>query len=114
MANKVWFHAGAPCNGCTGIGEMWQQLEAAGIPFGVYSVDGGGLVAVDGLKYRMAKTLIYRPSKYDYAPYHVEATTESAAAYWSEIAAALRGPDVAYVLVTTPDPLSVREVRFFA
>ncbi len=89
MANKVWFHAGAPCNGCTGIGEMWQQLEAAGIPFGVYSVDGGGLVAVDGLKYGMAKTLIYRPSKYDYVPYHVEATTESAAAYWSEIAAAL-------------------------
>src|SRR5262249_41189732 len=31
-----------------------------------------------------------------------------------EVAAALRGPDVAYVLVTPPDPLSVREVRFFA
>jgi anion-transporting ArsA/GET3 family ATPase len=32
----------------------------------------------------------------------------------NEVASALRGPDVAYVLVTTPDPLSVREVLFFA
>ncbi|NUP05002.1 MAG: ArsA family ATPase [Polyangiaceae bacterium] len=30
------------------------------------------------------------------------------------VAAALRGPDVAYVLVTTPDPLAIREVIFFA
>ncbi len=31
-----------------------------------------------------------------------------------EVASALRGPDVAYVLVTSPDPLSVREVLAFA
>ena len=31
-----------------------------------------------------------------------------------EVASALRGSDVAYVLVTTPDPLCVREVLFFA
>jgi anion-transporting ArsA/GET3 family ATPase len=32
----------------------------------------------------------------------------------TQVASALRGPDVAYVLVTTPDPLSVREVVYFA
>jgi anion-transporting ArsA/GET3 family ATPase len=31
-----------------------------------------------------------------------------------EVASALRGSDVAYVLVTSPDPLSIKEVRAFA
>ncbi len=31
-----------------------------------------------------------------------------------EVASALRGDDVGYVLVTTPDPMSIREVLFFA
>jgi anion-transporting ArsA/GET3 family ATPase len=31
-----------------------------------------------------------------------------------EVASALRGPDVGYVLVTTPDPMAIREVLFFA
>ena len=29
-------------NGCPGIGDMWRQLDAAGVPFGVYSVEGAG------------------------------------------------------------------------
>jgi anion-transporting ArsA/GET3 family ATPase len=31
-----------------------------------------------------------------------------------EVRQALRGPDVAYVLVTSPDPLSIREIQYFA
>jgi len=31
-----------------------------------------------------------------------------------EVRKALRGAEVAYVLVTSPDPLSIREIRFFA
>jgi anion-transporting ArsA/GET3 family ATPase len=31
-----------------------------------------------------------------------------------EVRQALRGPDVGYVLVTSPDPLSIREIQYFA
>jgi anion-transporting ArsA/GET3 family ATPase len=31
-----------------------------------------------------------------------------------QVSKALRGPDVGYILVTTPDPLAIREVAFFA
>jgi len=31
-----------------------------------------------------------------------------------EVRKALRGPEVAYVLVTSPDPLSIREIQYFA
>ncbi len=87
--NPIWFHAGAPCNGCTGLGEMWAALEAAGVPFGVYSVNGGGLVAVDAARYSMAQTLIYRDVTYDYVPYHAIPTAASAAGYWAQMREAL-------------------------
>jgi anion-transporting ArsA/GET3 family ATPase len=32
----------------------------------------------------------------------------------AEVSRALRGPDVAYVLVTSPDPMSIREISYFA
>lgn len=45
MKPRIFFHTGAPCNGCPGIGDHWRTLDAAGIPFGVYSVEGAGLIA---------------------------------------------------------------------
>jgi GH25 family lysozyme M1 (1,4-beta-N-acetylmuramidase) len=81
------FHAGAPCNGCNGIGGMWDALEAAGVPFGVYSVNGGGLAA-EGAQHSLA-TVIYRDVAYDYVPYQVIPTAASATGYWAQMAAAL-------------------------
>jgi len=86
--SKIWFHTGAPCNGCSGIGEMWTRLETAGVPFGVYSVAGGGLVA-EAARYSMAQTIIYRDLAYDYVPYHVEPTAAAATDYWKQMRDAL-------------------------
>lgn len=86
--NPVWFHAGAPCNGCSGIGQMYDALEAAGIPFGVYSVKGGGLVA-EAVRYSMAQTIIYRDLAYDYVPYHVDPAAGKAKEYWRQMRDAL-------------------------
>lgn len=74
--SKVWYHAGAPCNGCGGIGDMWRALHTAGIPFAVYSVEGGGLIA-EAAAYPGA-TLIYRMLRTDVAAY--ELSPENAAA----------------------------------
>jgi murein DD-endopeptidase MepM/ murein hydrolase activator NlpD len=79
--NKVWYHAGAPCNGCPGIGDMWRQLDAAGVPFGVYSVEGAGLL-VEAARYRKAETLIYRMLATDVAEYHLS-PAEAAARAWA-------------------------------
>ena len=32
--NKVWYHAAYSVTGAS-IGDMWRQLDAAGVPFGV-------------------------------------------------------------------------------
>lgn len=68
---KIGFHMGTPCNGCTGMGDMWRRLNEAGVPFGIYSVDNGGIVAVDGARYSHADPLIYRTTKTDVAPYNL-------------------------------------------
>ena len=69
--SKIWFHTGAPCHGCSGISEHWKALNDAGIPFGVYSVAGGGLIA-EAAQFQHA-TLIYRDLETDVAPYHLSA-----------------------------------------
>jgi len=69
--NKVFFHAGAPCRGCGGLDEMWAELDAAGIRFGVYSVEDGGMVGVDAVRYAHADPIIYRSLATDVAPYHL-------------------------------------------
>jgi GH25 family lysozyme M1 (1,4-beta-N-acetylmuramidase) len=66
---------------------MWRALDAAGIPFGVYSVEGGGLIA-EAAQFKHAGPLIYRALATDVAPY--ELSPEAAAGVqWSKLMAAL-------------------------
>jgi hypothetical protein len=76
-ANKVGLHAGSPCHGCTGIGDYWRALDAAGVKFPVYSVEGGGLIA-EAAHFAHADPLIYRTLATDVATY--EMTPDGAAA----------------------------------
>lgn len=41
--SKIFFHAGPACS-CTGIGDLFRELDAAGIPFGHKSADEYGTV----------------------------------------------------------------------
>lgn len=80
--NKVFFHAGAPCRGCGGLEEMWAKLDAAGIRFGVYSVEDGGMAGVSAVRYAHADPIIFRVLATDVAPYHL--TPQAAAeAQWA-------------------------------
>lgn len=79
--SKVWYHAGAPCNGCAGIGEMWRRLDAAGVPFGVYSVEGGGLIA-EASQFARADPLVYRTLATDVAAYDLP-PEQAAARSWA-------------------------------
>lgn len=68
--NKVFFHMGTPCQNCGGVGDMWKALDAGGIPFGVYSVENGGLI-VEAARLPRADPIIYRTLATDVAPYHL-------------------------------------------
>jgi murein DD-endopeptidase MepM/ murein hydrolase activator NlpD len=78
--SKVWLHTGAPCHGCTGIGDHWRALHAAGVPFAVYSVEGAGLI-VEASAYPGA-TLVYRTLATDVAAYDLS-PVDAAGRAWS-------------------------------
>lgn len=80
--SKIGLHVAANCGGCAGIESYWQSLEAAGVPFTVYSANDAGLI-VAGSKYSKAN-LVYRDvvaSTVDPADYGRDPATE-AYAYW--------------------------------
>lgn len=81
------FHTGQPCTWCSGIGDMWRRLDAAGKRFAVYSVDNGG-IAWEAGKLVHADPIIYRQTSTDYLPYEMDAE-EGAGAVWAQTLATL-------------------------
>jgi hypothetical protein len=80
--SKIGLHVAANCAGCGGIDTYWQALDAAGIPFTVYSANDAGLIT-SATKYGRA-TLVYRDvesSTVNPADYNVDPET-AASAYW--------------------------------
>ena len=79
---KIGLHVAANCGGCGGISGYWAALDAAGVPFVVYSANDAGLLAraaVFGraiLVYRDVEASTVNPA--DYA----RPTAEMAGYYW--------------------------------
>lgn len=96
--NKIGFHVG-PGGNPTGIGDWMRQLDAAGIPFFLKSVDNYGPL-FEGASYArasgVAHTLIYRLStfgqgdgfQYDVPAYHLS-PAEAADRHWQKTLAKL-------------------------
>jgi hypothetical protein len=80
--SKVFFHVAANCAGCNGIESHWQALDAAGVPFAVYSANDAGLITAAAkhpraaLVYRDVEASTVNPADYATDP------EEAAAVYW--------------------------------
>ncbi|MDX1614179.1 MAG: hypothetical protein R3300_07695, partial [Candidatus Promineifilaceae bacterium] len=91
--NKIGFHTGIPC-ACEGLIDWMSQLDAAGVPFFLKSVDNAGpLWEAQELFFRQSNvshTLVYRTSTrgrndgYDYdVPDYSLPPAEAAADHWA-------------------------------
>ena len=80
----VAYHTGSPCHGCTGIADMWAEFNKAGVRFGVYSVEGGGIIQ-EAIQFARADPIIYRTLATDVAAYELS-PDDAAARTWSVLA----------------------------
>jgi hypothetical protein len=83
--SKIGFHIAANCGGCTGLVDLWQTLDQAGINFGVYAANDPGKIA-SAVTFKYANPIIYRdveastvnPADYAMAP------DKAAIKYWAK------------------------------